>query len=106
MVEVTVKFPKPIQLTGVGIHSQHSGKSHAAQAVRIDAKTKSGVKNVSKTQLKSVDETISFEPTTADEWQLYFQTGPSRQVVLRGLQFFDGDEELFPPRVPYQATAN
>ncbi len=105
VVELTVKFPKPIQLTGVGIHSQHSGKSHAAQAVRIESKTESGWELVEKAQLETVDATISFEPTTSEQWRFFFQAGPSRQVVLRGLQFFDGDNELFPPRVPFRATA-
>lgn len=106
VVELTVKFPKPIQLTRVGIHSQHSGKSHAARAVRIEAKTESGWELVNKSQLESVDATVSFEATVSDQWRFFFQAGPSRQVVIRGLQFFNGDEELFPPRVPYRETAN
>lgn len=97
-VDVTVKFPRPVRLTAVAVHSQHSGKSHAAQAVRVRTASKVIVIK----RLNSVDDVVRFRPAAADTWRFDFRAGPSGQVVLRGLRFFDGAEELFAPRVPYR----
>ena len=38
--------------------------------------------------------------TKGKVWLLEFQAGESGIVVIRGLRFFSGDEELLPPLVP------
>jgi hypothetical protein len=103
-VAVEVTFPYEVELTRLGVHSQHSGEYHAARAVRISVR-EAGRKfrSVAKADLKSVDDMVKFPKTKGRVWQFEFQAGePGGCVVLRGLQFFAGDDELFPPLVPYQ----
>ncbi len=49
------------------------------------------------------DATISFARRTARTWLLEFQTTDTQMVVIRGLEFFDGEDEVFPPLIPYRA---
>jgi len=102
-VSAEITFPLPVRLSRVGIHSQHSGKYHAAIAVRIEAKLGNAYREVAERKLGSVDDHVSFRLRTARQWRLYFQAGKSKRVVIRGLQFFSGKKEVFPPFVPYTA---
>jgi hypothetical protein len=97
-VSVQIKFPYVAELTSIKIHSQHSGNAHAAEAVRIAVRESgAGFRPVIATKLRSVDATVSFPKTTGQEWQLELQAGHTQYVVLRGLRFFSGKDELFPP---------
>ena len=102
-VSVQVTFPFEIELTGLGVHSQHSGEYHAARAIRVAVQDTDGkFQPVTKADLKSIDDAVKFAKTKAKVWQFEFQAGESGIVVLRGLQFFSGDDELFPPLIPKQ----
>ncbi len=102
-VSVKVTFPYELELSCLTVHSQHSGEYHAAQTLRVSVPDSEGrFKAVTQADLKSIDATVKFPRTKGREWQFEFQAGESGCVVLRGLQFFSGDEELFPPLVPYQ----
>jgi len=60
-------------------------------------------RGVVKADLKSVDETVTLPKTKGRVWQFEFEAGEDGGcVVLRGLQFFTGDDELFPPLIPYR----
>jgi hypothetical protein len=97
---VRITFPFDVQLTKVAIHSQHGGLHDAAEAVRIAAGTAEGLRAVASQPLKSADAAVSFPPQKARSWELAFKAGKSGVVVIRGLQFFSGDAEIFPPLVP------
>ena len=100
-VSVKISVPYEIELTGLEIHSQHSGQYHAAKAVRVSVRDPQGkFVEVAKAQLKSPDEKVKVAKTKGTVWQLEFQATETGIVVLRGLRFFSGDEELFPPLVP------
>jgi hypothetical protein len=102
-VAVDVTFPVEVELTAVAIHSQHSGQYHPAKAVRILVESKpGGFQPVATADLDSVDATVKLPKTKGTKWRFEFQAGSTGMVVLRGLQFFAGDDELFPPLVPYQ----
>lgn len=102
-VSLEIHFPTEVELTKVAIHSQHSGEYHAAAAARIAVGLKNKrFRDVVKEPLKDVDAIVDFPKTKGRVWQFDFQAGPSRFVVLRGLRFFSGEDELFPPLVPYQ----
>jgi hypothetical protein len=45
---------------------------------------------------------VSFPATKGRVWQLELRADETGEVTLRGLQFFSGDDELFPPLVPYR----
>lgn len=101
-VSVQVEFPYPIELTRLGVHSQHSGQYHAAQAVRVSVAEPNGFTPVTTASLKSVDATVTLKPTVGQKWRFEFRAGSSGMVVLRGLEFFSGDDEIFPPLVPLE----
>ena len=100
-VSVKLTVPYEVELTGLEIHSQHSGQYHAAKAVRVSVRDPQGkFVEVTKAQLKSTDEKVKVAKTKGKVWLLEFQAGESGIVVIRGLRFFSGDEELLPPLVP------
>lgn len=99
-VQADVSFPFPVQLSKVAVHSQHSGKHHAALGVRIQAKSDEGWREVAEAELPGVDHSFSFPATVAQEWRFRFRAGDSNQVVIRGLRFFSGEAEIFPPFLP------
>lgn len=94
-----ITFPFPVTLTGIAIHSQHSGIHHEVTAMRMETSDQAR-SLVIEQPVKSIDETIAFTPTQATKWSLTLTAGKSRILVIRGLQFFDGDEEVCPHLVP------
>jgi hypothetical protein len=97
---VEVAFPSEVELTKVAIHSRHGGKYHPAEAVRIAVAGDGGFRDVVETPLASADAAVSFPQTKARTWRFFFKTDASRAVVIRGLQFFIGDDEIFPTLAP------
>jgi hypothetical protein len=97
---VRIVFPFEVELSKVAVHSQHGGKHDGAEAVRIAVDTDNGRQEVVAKPLASADAAVSFPPAKARTWEFAFKAGESRSVVIRGLQFFSGGEEVFPPLVP------
>jgi len=100
-VSLAITFPFEVELTKIRVQSQHSGTSHAAEAVRVEAMRPDGFQPVVEAPLPEADSLVQFTPTKARQWQTHFQAGRSRTVVIRGLRFYQGDRELFPPVDPY-----
>jgi hypothetical protein len=100
-VSVEVTFPFETELTRVSIHSQHSGDAHIAKAVRV-AVQENGVpfRRVVESNLPSADGSVTFPKSKGQVWQFEFRAGESQCVVLRGLRFFSGEDELYPTQVP------
>ncbi|MDD2716628.1 MAG: hypothetical protein PHW04_12120 [Candidatus Wallbacteria bacterium] len=101
-VSLQISFPKGVDLSRIVIHSQHSGEYHIAKAALLAVKKAAGFSRIIETDLDSADAVIVFPPTGGRVWKLDLRAGESGYVVLRGLQFFSGAEELFPPMLPYQ----
>ena len=100
-VSVQITFPFEVELSGVRVHSQHSGQYHAAQAVRVHGMTEKGIlRRVAEQPLRSIDEMVPLPATRARTWEFEFQAGESKMVVLRGLQFYSSKDEIFPTLVP------
>jgi hypothetical protein len=100
-VSLEVKFPYEVELTQIGVHSQHSGEYNAARAVRVAAQNaKEQIKQVAQSALKSTDDKVTIPKTKSRVWRFEFQAGDSQSVTLRGLRFYSGLDELFPPLVP------
>ncbi len=100
-VSLELLFPFIVELTGIGIHTQHSGKYHAAEVVRIFSHTKGEKYSlVKESRLRSVDERVNFTFTKTQYLKLDLKAGSSGYVVVRGLQFFSGSEEIFNPLIP------
>jgi hypothetical protein len=102
-VAAQIAFPYEVELTRIVVHSQHSGQYHIAKAVRVAVGDNGEhLRQVIETNLDSADSDVSFPTTKARVWQLELRAGESGEVTLRGLQFFSGADELFPPLVPYR----
>ena len=100
-VTVQVTLPYEVELTRLGIHSQHSGEYHATEAIRVSVKDSKGkFQSVLKADLKAADGVVTLPKTKGRVWQLEFQADKTCCVVIRGIQFYSGDDELFPPLIP------
>jgi hypothetical protein len=100
-VAVEVIFPAEVTLAGVGVHSQHGGRFHAADGVRIEARSRRGFVPVTEQMLESVDQVVPFRPATSRTWHVFFHAADGHIVVLRGLRFFTKTDEVTPPPLPY-----
>jgi hypothetical protein len=102
-VAVQIAFPYEVELTRIVVHSQHSGQYHIAKAVRVAVGDNGEhLRQVIETNLNSADGEVSFPATKGRVWQLELRADETGEVTLRGLQFFSGEDELFPPLVPYR----
>lgn len=102
-VSVEVAFPYEVELTHVGVHSQHSGEYNAARAVRVAVPgPKDKFRQVAQAALKSADDKVTIPKTKSRVWRFEFQAGESQSVTLRGLRFYSGADELFPTLIPPQ----
>jgi hypothetical protein len=95
-VSCDLTFPVPVTLTRITVYSQHSGQCHKAEQARVWAGSKKGFRQVGSTKLSSPDSAVEFPAAKAQVWRLELQAGPSGMVVLRGLRFFHGENEMFP----------
>lgn len=97
---LTFRFPLPVRASAIAIHSQHSGRDHAATAMRLTVIDGETEREVIAQALAEVDAMVSFPPVTATEWRLELEPGPSRILVIRGIRFLDGDHDFLPRLVP------
>lgn len=68
--------------------------------MRIEAETAGPLEEVAAKGSLDPDDEVRFSPTEAKRWKFFFQAGETRREVVRGLRFFLGDEQLFPPFMP------
>jgi hypothetical protein len=102
-VAVDLTFPYEAELTRLMVHSQHSGQYHPARAVRVSVRRDGGeFRKVAEAELQSVDATVDVPKTKGKAWRLEFKADETGAVVLRGLRFFSGEDEVYPPLVPYE----
>ncbi|HEX3448821.1 MAG TPA: hypothetical protein VHS97_11240 [Isosphaeraceae bacterium] len=100
-VTVEAAFPFEVTLTGVAVHSQHSGRYHAADRLRVETPVARGDHPLAEFSLTSVDQQVALSPTTTRTWRFRVHAANGRVVVLRGLRFFSSRGEIVPPLVPY-----
>ncbi len=100
---VSVTFPAIVILTKVGIHSQHSGRYHAADQLRLEFASRDDFNLVGETALGEVDQVVSIPPTAGRTWRFWLHASDGKAVVLRGLRFFGRKGEILPPVVPFGA---
>jgi len=100
-VMLEVLFPFPVELTCIRIHTQHSGLYDAAIAARISIMEQKGnYLSLGEIELESIDERIAFPLVKTQGLKLELMAGDSGFVVVRGLQFYVEDEEIFSPLIP------
>jgi hypothetical protein len=98
---LTVTFPFAVELTGIGIHSQHSGGYHEVTAMKLEATDGDDGRLVAEQKVAEIDATVTFPATTGTVWRLTLEPGKSRTLVIRGIRFLNGEREVVPHLVPY-----
>ena len=101
LIDIVLEFPDTVTLDGISVHSQHSGLAHIAKAIVIEIIDHNIFSQIVTEEIISPDQTVSFSPATSKKWRLRFKTTNSEVLVIRGLQFYCDNKEIFPPPVPY-----
>jgi hypothetical protein len=100
-VVLNLDFPGEVSLTRLIVHSGHSGKYNRAERVRVEILGGDRPKLIAEKSLASADASVEFDAVKARHWRLTFLAGQSGKVCLRGLQYFNNAQQLFPPPIPY-----
>ncbi len=98
-VSLPVVLPRVETVTRIVIETGVAGGQKVAKAAQVEAMTAStAFKKVG--QLQDADGRIdlSVSAVSAQEWKIALRTSPGQQVVLRGVRFFNGNTELYPPK--------
>ncbi|MEK7667470.1 MAG: hypothetical protein AAB409_02360 [Gemmatimonadota bacterium] len=105
-VALDLAFPAPVTLTGVGIHTGHSGLYHQAQEVRLEVLDGASYRVVAAGPIGEADCLLEMAAATGRTWRLSYRAGPSGMVTVRGLEFRGAaGEDIFPPMVREVAPA-
>jgi hypothetical protein len=98
---IRVKFPIPVTLVSIGVHSQHSGTYNAADGVRVRALTRDGEALLAESPLHATDVVVPLsEAATAQVWEIEFHAANNKETTIRGLRFLTRSGEIFPPPIP------
>lgn len=103
-VSLDVTFSRSVTLNRLLVYTEHSGQYHRAHEVQLEKQVRSGFEPVVHAKTPSRDAEIEFPAAKAQRWRIALKAGASGQVVVRGVRFFLGDEEWFPPLGPHAST--
>jgi hypothetical protein len=103
---LTFAFPFAVELTGIGIHSQHSALDHAVTAMKLETIDGDANRVVAEQKVAEIDATVTFPATTGTVWKLTLEPGKSRTIVIRGIRFLNGEREVVPHMVTYGPSLN
>ena len=99
-VTLDLTFPFPVELTRIRLYSGHSGQYHPAKAFSVSALTANGdEKLLANHEMQSFDGEVTFTTTESQQWHLEMTPSESKTIVLRGLRFYSGTTEIFPPQL-------
>lgn len=90
-----ITFPVETKLTGVRIHSQHSGRIHPVKEFRASTVATDGDEVVVTSSVKADNQLITFPAASGRRWKLDFKPSKTKKVALRGLQFYYNETELY-----------
>ena len=99
-VALEIEFSRDVALSGILVATGHSGQYHPAKKLRLQRVDRGRLIEVVSTSLASTDQRVDFPAATARAWHLELTAGESRTVVVRGLRFYSGKEELAPSATP------
>ncbi len=103
-VSLTVEFPVVETLDWISIHSQHQGGTNPVEAVRVEVQLNGDFVELAGRDLSSSDDWVTFPARTSATWRFSFRPGSSGRVTIRGIQFYDGNVQLYPPLFPYSPS--
>ncbi|MDP2957834.1 MAG: hypothetical protein Q8N53_15515 [Longimicrobiales bacterium] len=99
-VVLDIAFPKDITLTGVGLHTGHSGLYHHAEEVRVEVEDEVEWREVVRSPVRSAGCLVDVPATIGRAWRVRLRAGASGMVVVRGLEFRGAwGEDIYPPMV-------
>jgi hypothetical protein len=99
-VTLDLTFPFPVELTKIQLYSGHSGQYHPVKAFSVSVPTATGSQNsLANHEMKSFDGEVTFSGTESQQWHLEMTPSESKTIVLRGLRFYSGKTEIFPPQL-------
>jgi hypothetical protein len=103
-VSIQVTLPAEVALTKFLLHTMPPGHPEAVRKVRASVLEPDGsYRVVAEKDVKTADDTLAVRKTRATVWRFEFQTDPGKAVLIRGLEFFSGSAQIFPPLLPFQA---
>ncbi len=94
-VGVDLELPVPVRLSGLAVHSEHSGLYHRSDHLRVTTLDDQVVRVDQ--PLAGADARVTFAPFVAQRLRVQLRVPASGAVTVRGLRFFEGALELFPP---------
>ncbi len=104
-VSLEVTFPMPVELDRMIVYTEHSGQHHRAEQVQVEREATDGTwEFVKRVNAPGPDTEVEFPTAEAWRWRIALRAGASKFVVVRGLRFFKGDYEWFPPLGPHAET--
>ena len=80
----------------VALHTQHSGRYHAAEKCILSVKTGGQYREVGRKEGLAINETLDFPAVSAQDWRVALKAGSSNLVVVRGIRFFLQGKPIFP----------
>lgn len=99
-VTLDLKFPFPVELTKIRLYSGHSEKYHPVKSFACSVPSPNGTsKTLARHEMKSFNGEVTFTATESQDWHLDLTPGESKTVVIRGLRFYSGPTEIFPPQL-------
>jgi hypothetical protein len=101
LINIVLEFPVAVTLDSISVHSQHSGSYHIAKSLIFEKIDRNFFSQIVTEEIISPDQIVRFSSATSKKWRLRFKTTDSEMLVIRGLQFYCDNNEIFPPPVPY-----
>lgn len=99
-VTLDLKFPFPVELTKIRLHSGHSEKYLPVKSYACSVPSPNGnLETLARHEMKSFNSEVTFTPTESQDWHLELTPSESKTVVIRGLRFYSGTTEIFPPQL-------
>jgi len=100
-----VEFPVSVPLTRFVFHTMPLDDPDAAQAVRVSVQdSANGFRLIGQEVLRSADDALGVRRTSGSVWRFEFRTSPGKSIIVRGIEYFSGHDELFPPLVPFEPS--
>lgn len=73
---------------------------HPVKAFSVSVPTASGSqKSLANHEMKSFDGEVTFSAIESQQWHLEMTPSESKTILLRGLRYYSGTTEIFPPRL-------
>lgn len=99
-IDLQMEFPIAVRMNRIRVYSQCGGGNHPVTGIRVEAKTDGFVEVARKEGSLRDAEDVSFQEVKAKQWRLHFLPGESKQVVIRGLEFYSSQGEFFCQKFP------